>query len=346
MNKEKSSKLINQVKSSLYSFSKNPSISMPGEEKKIANNKSRNLNLQEKPPNEAEKQSGFKSSFAVRSLKIPSKKTSDVIDCKEKRRAELSPILFNSSGNDLEIIHNTKSSISPKLLRQLSPLSDSVYEPKRTNLNLNKGKQGKIMLRHLKIDKELYLNHQTFKASLKFNPRPCLEDIIILNESKELTNFAFIEKNLRVCTQIIINLMCRMEEIGKKTEALLLDSFWKHLIETIDETIEAFTQNQKNIQFTDKIADFNLSGSMKSNYFEPQSWENEEENMPIKQDKVERSIEKMQNYFESLTSLSKNSAIISETLEKNLKFLERGRKRTKDLSEEESLENPISVKDF
>ena len=344
MNKARSNKFISQVKSSLYKFSQNPSISISGEEKKIVNSKSKNMNFQEKSPNETEKPGAFKSSSGLKSLKIPNKKISEGLDFKERRKAELSPVLFNYSGNDLGIISNIKSSVSPKILRQLSPMSDSVYEPRRTKFCLDMGKQGKVTLKHLNVDKEINDNRQAFNANFKFKPRPCLEDIVLLNESKELTNFAFIEKNIKLCTQIISNLMCRMEEIGKKTEALLLDSFWKHVVVTIDETIEAFMNNQKNIQFIDKV-DLNLSGNTKSNYFEPKTWENEEETITLKQESFKKSIEKMQNYFDSLSSLLKNGSINSDTTKKKT-YQERRKKRSEDLFSDESLENLIRIEDF
>ena len=99
------------------------------------------------------------------------------------------------------------------------------------------------MFRHLNLIKEIELNQKILNNPHKFKAKSCLEDLILLGESKNLTSFAFIEENLKTCTRILRNVMGRLLEIGKSNEAVLIEKFWRHLVETVDQTIEAFMNN-------------------------------------------------------------------------------------------------------
>lgn len=244
MQQSKSSKIINQARSSIYTFTEISPLSLNPEDRKLnqIRKRSKQSEIPEKSPKDSHK-TPAKSISGLKSLKIPQRKTDKIENSisKEKRLKDLSPVISPKESFKKPLV---KTSISPKMFRNLSPLSETLPEStviKGSNL----GKKEKNEFRHLNIAKELELNQKILNIPHKFKSKSCLENIVLLSESKELTHFTFIEENLKICTGILRDVMGRLEEIGKSNEAVLLDKFWRHVVETVDQTIDAFMNNSR-----------------------------------------------------------------------------------------------------
>ena len=242
MHQSKSSKIIKQARSSISTFTEKHQLSLNPKDLKLSRiyKKLKRTVIQEKPLKDSPKLLE-KSASGLKASKIPkTREKSESSVPREKRPKDPSPVLIPSNGSlggPMARIAN-----SPKLCKSLSPLSEIHYEvTKNKGPHLKeKGKIGQNMLRHLNLKEEIELNQKILNNPHRFKAKSCLEDLILIGESKELTGFAFIEENLKTCTNILRNIMGRLLQTGKSNEAVLLEKFWRHLVETFDQTIEAF----------------------------------------------------------------------------------------------------------
>lgn len=327
MQYSKSTKTINKAKNSLLELKQNSSISVQNEAKKRVQNKSIRFDIKEKSPNVRENQKNFKYSSGLRSLKIPNRKYSDALVYNQGRTSEISPQLLRSPDFNSATIQNVKSSISPKVVRQLSPLSETSKELNKSTVNENFVRKGKFELNNLDLHKEfIALKPEDFESRKLI--------------SKESLNFQYIEENLKHCSQVVKSLLSRIEELGGNKEADLIGKFWNHVVVTVNQTIEAFRLNQKNYFLADEKSESNFCARVENQQFAFDSLKFEDDTAAFKETKFEDYIEKIQKKFEDLTEILKESENYCKSGKNTLNDLNTTkRKRDQKNSYEKSINN-------
>ena len=152
----------------------------------------------------------------------PNKKVSENMHQMNIKQASL--LLNSASPNNSKIHSPLNISLSPSLYIKAVPSiisSDSPYK----NFNLKE---------------ELELNTKVFQKNFKYQGNTCLENIFSLDEKRE--NKYNFENSLKLCTNVLRDIIYRMDEKGKRNEGILLDKLWRFALSVFDDVIECMNQ--------------------------------------------------------------------------------------------------------
>ncbi|OMJ74148.1 hypothetical protein SteCoe_27003 [Stentor coeruleus] len=101
-------------------------------------------------------------------------------------------------------------------------------------------------LKYLEMSEDLDLNAKILHSTEDFKAKTWIESIISLKEKKK-NRFSLIE-DLKFANNIFRDLVIRLKSIGKENESIVLDKFWRFVLETFDNHLDLMNKNTKKTE--------------------------------------------------------------------------------------------------
>ncbi|OMJ67671.1 hypothetical protein SteCoe_35103 [Stentor coeruleus] len=131
--------------------------------------------------------------------------------------------------------------------------NDRVSLNKKLNCNLNINSMfssTRYSLKNLEMSDDLDLNAKILHSAEDLKAKTWVENVISLKEKKK-SRLTLIE-DLKFANNIFRDLIIRLKSTGKENESIVLDKFWRFVLETFDNHLDLIN---KNIQKTEKLCE-------------------------------------------------------------------------------------------
>lgn len=113
-------------------------------------------------------------------------------------------------------------------------------------------------LKNLEMSEDLDLNAKILHSTEDFKAKTWVENIISFKEKKK--NRLSLIEDLKFANNIFRDLIIRLKSTGKENESIVLDKFWRFVLETFDNHIDLI---HKNLQKTEKLVENSQKASEK-----------------------------------------------------------------------------------